>query len=967
MLRALRSHDDRFDLEINSLDLNKTRSDRIIVIGGGEKDERDSIGQLSLDLVYKIPLGAIYARIVEKCGDRKYWPQWAADVAAIADNIRIRVNGLLQSPQRITLRQDFHAFLADLQQTLNPSLQEEDLVAMVAQHLVTGPVFQALFADYDFVGSNPVSRALDSLVALLEAEGLGNETRELEGFYESVRKRAQALDNAEARQKVLLELYERFFKVALKKEAERLGIVYTPIAVVDFILHSADHALQQHFGRRLTGEDVHILDPFTGTGTFIVRLLQNPELIQCEDLVRKFQSELHANEIVLLAYYIAAINIEESYHGRRGMETAYAPFDGIVFTDTFTLGEDEGQFAETFPINSERVERQQGRDITVIMGNPPYSAGQKSAADDNPNVAYPHLAKKVEKTYVAESEAANKNSLYDSYKLAIRWATDRIKDKGIIAFVTNASFIGGNADAGLRACLSDEFSYLYVFNLRGNQYTQGERSRQEGGKIFGSGSRLPVAIMVLVRDSAHQGECQIHYKDIGDYLSREEKLRIIEESGSIAGISDWQRIAPDEHNDWLDQRDPAYQAYMPLGSKEGKSKKSSKPSVATRTYSSGVKTGGDVWFYASSRPELARRIQKMISFYEKRRRQVKTGELTFAEATRNDAPSQIKWHSDLKDRFRKNRSLQFQQDRLRTGMYRPFVKQALYLDATLIQRTYQIPSMFPTPDAPNQAIGVTGRGASGGFYALIMDVIPDLNLLAAGVQCFSRWRYEVHDPDRPDAWVHSGDEGLEDVPGYRRVDNITDWCLQQFRQQYPALQITKDDIWHYIYGLLHAPDCRAKYRADLSKDLPRIPFAPDFGAFRDAGEQLAELHLRYETCPEYEMQVEVKGGLNPYQLGSSKMKWDKGSDRSVLHVTPAVTLRGIPAEAHGYVVNGRTPLEWAVDRLHISHDDESGIVNDANAWFAEDPAELVAHLKRLVHVSVETTRIVGGLPPALAD
>ena len=973
VLRALRSHDDRFDLEINSLDLNNSPSERIILLNGNNGESKDRISQLSLDLVYKIPPGAIYARIVEKCGDRKYWPQWATDVAQIADRIRVRVTGLLRSPERITLREDFHSFLADLQQTLNPALQEDDLVAMVAQHLVTGPVFQALFADYDFVGSNPVSRALDRLVELLEVEGLENETRDLEGFYESVRSRAQALDNAEARQKVLLELYERFFQVALKKEAERLGIVYTPIEVVDFILHSADHALQQHFGRRLTDENVHILDPFTGTGTFIVRLLQNPELIRDEDLVRKFQSELHANEIVLLAYYIAAINIEEAYHGRRGMETAYAPFDSIVFTDTFTLGEDEGQFAETFPINSERVEQQQNQDITVITGNPPYSAGQKSAADDNPNVFYPHLAKQVEETYVAQSKAANKNSLYDSYKLAIRWASDRIKDKGkdkgIVAFVTNASFIGGNADAGLRACLADEYSHLYVFNLRGNQYTQGERSRQEGGKIFGSGSRLPVAIMVLVRDPAHQGECQIHYKDIGDYLSREEKLRIIEESGSIVGISDWQRITPDEHHDWLDQRDPAYQAYMPLGSKEGKSKKSSKPSVAARTYSSGVKSGSDIWFYASSRPELARRIQKMIAFYEKRRRQVKTGELTFAEATRNDAPSQIKWHSDLRDRFRKNRSLQFQQDRLRTGMYRPFVKQALYLDATLIQRTYQIPSMFPTPDAPNQAIGATGIGESVAFSTFVTDTIPNLHLVA-GAQWFPRWRYEVHDPDSPDAWVQNGDEGLEDVPGYRRVDNITEWCLQQFRQKYPALQIDKDDIWHYIYGLLHAPDYREKYRADLSKDLPRTPFAPDFGAFRDAGEQLAALHLGYETCPEYELQVEAGPSPNPYQLDYKAMQWGgtrKEPDRSVLQVTPAVTLRGIPTEAHGYVVNGRTPLEWAVDRLLISHDNDSGIVNDPNAWFADDPAELVAHLKRLVHVSVETTRIVDGLPPALAD
>ena len=650
------------------------------------------------------------------------------------------------------------------------------------------------------------------------------------------------------------------------------------------------------------------------------------------------------------------------------METEYAPFDGIVFTDTFTLGEDEGQFAETFPINSERVVRQQGRDITVIVGNPPYSIGQKSASDDNPNVSYPHLTGRVEKTYAEQSKAVSKRSLYDSYKLATRWASDRIGDKGVIAFVTNGSFIDGNAESGLRACLADEFSHAYVFDLRGNQYTQGERSRQEGGKIFGSGSRLPVAIMVLVRDPAHQGECQIHYKDIGDYLSREEKLRIIEESGSIAGISDWQRIAPDEHHDWINQRDPNYQVFMPLTIKSQKETGTSP--VVFPLSSLGVATGRDLWVYSFIKTNLLRRMQEMIAFYEERRQIVADGKASMEEATRNEYPDRIKWNRELNLRLSRNYEICFQANMIRTGMYRPFVKQHLYFEAGFIQMTYQIPSMFPAPNALNQAIGVTGRGADGGFYVLMTDAIPDLNLLEAGAQCFSRWRYEAHDPNSPDAWVHSGDEDLEDVPGYRRVDNITNWCLQQFRQQYPALQITKDDIWHYIYGFLHAPDYREKYRADLSKDLPRIPFAPDFGAFRDAGAQLAALHLGYETCPEYDLQVEVGPGSNPYQLDTKTMRWGgtkKQPDRSVLKVTPSVTLRGIPDEAHGYVVNKRTPLEWAVDRLHIRTDKPSGIVNDPNVWFAADPAELVAHLKRLVHVSVETTRIVDGLPPAFAD
>ena len=715
---------------------------------------------------------------------------------------------------------------------------------------------------------------------------------------------------------------------------------------------------------------MHVLDPFTGTGTFIVRLLQNPELIRDADLVRKFAGELHANEIVLLAYYIAAINIEEAYHGRRGMESEYAPFEGIVFADTFNLGEGEGQFPESLPVNSRRVQRQQERDITVIVGNPPYSAGQKSATDDNPNVAYPHLAQRVQDTFALHSKVTNKVSLYDSYKLAIRWSSDRIGEQGVVAFVTNGSFIDGNADAGLRACLADEFSHLYVFHLRGNARTSGELRRKEAGNVFGHGSRTPVAVMVLVRDPAHQGDCQIHYRDIGDYLSREQKLRMVREFGSIDGIADWQRIAPDEHHDWLDQRDPAYQRFMPFGSKEAKSPKTAKPGVAARSYSSGIKSGSDAWLYASESEVLAQRVQDMIAFYENRRCQVAAGQISAEVATRNDAPNRFKWHGDLRDRFRRNRALGFQPDQLRTSMYRPFVKQHVYFDAILVQRRYQLPSMFPTPEAPNQVIGVTGRGAGGGFSTLMTDAVPDLNLLEAGAQCFSRWRYEAHDPDSADAWVQTDGGGLDTVPGYRRVDNITDWCAQQFRTQYPNAHITKDDIWHYVYGLLHAPDYREQFKADLSKDLPRIPFAPDFGAFRDAGAALAELHLGYETCAEYELQVEVDG--NPpgaFRLGDRPMRWGgtrKQPDRSVLHVTPAVTLRGIPDEAHAYVVNGRTPLEWAVDRLHIRRDKESGIVNDPNAWFAGHPAGLVSHLRRLVHVSVETSRIVDALPPALA-
>ena len=582
VLRALRSHDDRFDVEINQLDLNNRPTERIVINGDDPEITPEQLRLLFPPL--DLDPGAIYAKIVEKCGDRKYWQSWAEDVAEIFPRLVFRIEGLLANPANGDLREWFDGFLAELKETINDSISREGAIEMMAQHILTGPVFGALFEHYDFAAENPVAKWLDSLQRDFGEFGLENETRDLEGFYDSVRQRAQGLDNSAARQRVLTELYEHFFKTATEKDANRLGIVYTPIEVVDFILASADQVLRQEFGRSLSDEGVHVLDPFTGTGTFLVRLLgkvglkdglsgSGSELIRAEDVERKFREELHANEIVLLAYYIAAIHIEEAFHGRRGDASSYEPFSGIALTDTFNLHTARTGFPkEWLPENSERVERQQGLPIQVIVGNPPWSAGQRSAADYNPNVDYPELEQRVAETYAARSKATLKNSLYDSYKLAIRWASDRIGEQGVVAFVTNGSWIDSNVDAGVRACLAEEFSSVYVLNLRGNQRTQGERSRQEGGKVFGQGSRAPVAITILVRNPAATG-CRIRYRDISDYLKREEKLELLSEAGSIAGLDGWLEVKPDRHHDWIGQRNEAFQEFYPVGSKDAKAGK----------------------------------------------------------------------------------------------------------------------------------------------------------------------------------------------------------------------------------------------------------------------------------------------------------------------------------------------------------------------------------------------------------
>ena len=960
VLRALRSHDDRLDAEINKIDLNSKPTDRIIFSGGGfgngESSQSEATGAGTATLPFPpldLPPGAIYAKIVEKCGDRKYWESWAKDVADIFARLVGRIEKLLAARGNQDLREWFDDFLSELKASINDSLERADAVAMMAQHILTRPVFSALFEHYDFAASNPVAKALDALREDFGEFGLENEVRDLEPFYESIRLRARGLDNPEARQRVLMELYEKFFATALKKDAERLGIVYTPVEVVDFILHSADHVLRQEFGTGLTGKDVRILDPFTGTGIFLVRLLQSESLIRKQAIKGKFRSELFANELVLLAYYIAAIHIEEAYHGRLGPNAGYAPFEGIVLTDTFNLRTDRTAFPkEWMPANSKRAERQQKHGIQVIVGNPPWSVGQRSAADDNANVAYPDLERRISETYASRSSAQLRNSLYDTYKMAIRWASDRIGDHGVIAFVTNGSWIDSNVDSGLRACLAEEFSSIYVLNLRGNQRTQGERSRQEGGKVFGQGSRAPVAISLFVRNpkAEHDG-CQIHYRDIGDYLSRQEKLDFLRETVSVAGIADWQQVSPNAQHDWIDQRSEEYQRLHPLGSKGVKAGRGDH--AAFQLFSNGWKTGRDAYLYSFSFDALTTKVRQAVREFGRARREVRDSiaERDVVDAIARNHSMHIHWDDRLKQSLRRQERVSFSSEHIRTVQYRPFVKQHCYADPLFVQRPALMGEVFP-PSRENHAICVTGVGSTKPFSALIVDAMPDLHLIAFG-QCFPRYRYRANSKQ---------EDLLGAANALDRVDNITDATLKTFRVHYRDPKITKNAIFDYIYGVLHAPDFRQRFANDLAKELPRIPFADDFHAFRDAGKALARLHLGYETRRKHPLEVtsQARDNGSRYRLGTRKMRY-KDDAKSILAINDVTELRGIPPEAHRYEVNGRTPLDWLIDRYHIVQDRQSGIVNDPNAWF-DKPQDLLATIQRVVHVSVETVRIVEWLP-----
>ena len=972
MLNAIRSHDERFEGMLNRMALGEA-ADRISIITFSDwrppatpaEDKRPApdpdgngvaVPPTQHEIVFDGLPEAIRTKIVEKCGNRRYWEDWAGDVARIASAHIERIRSIVQSGE--AEREIFQEFLTELHDDLNPQVSEEEAIEMLAQHMVTKPVFDALFGEAAAARRNTVSQGMQTVLDVLEPAGLDREAANLDAFYESVRRRVQGAASAEARQKIVVELYDKFFRKAFPHMTARLGIVYTPVEIVDFILQSVQHVLREEFGAALGNPDVHILDPFTGTGTFITRLIQSGMLSK-EEIVQKYGGngrapELHANEIVLLAYYIASVNIETAFQGATGAE--YQPFDGICLTDTFAMHDGDDLIASIFPHNSSRRERQKNLDIRVIVGNPPWSAGQRSAADDNPNVSYPALEARIAETYAARSTATNKNSLYDTYKMAIRWASDRIGDHGIVTFVTNGSWIDGNVDSGIRACLAEEFSSVYVINLRGNARTSGERRRAEGDNAFDQGSRAPVTITVFVRNpKATRDGCRILYSDIGDYLTREQKLSILTESGSIAGVDGWQPITPDRHHDWIAQRGETFQALYPIGSKETKEPNDS--DAVFGVHAKGFQTVGDAYAYSLSRATCDTNVRTLLEAYSNAMHLRGRSPDDSLDQTILDSSPSVVWHSGLKSKLKKNKGITYTSGHIRTAAWRPFVRQFLYADPELAHRPKIMRTMFPCPDTENRAICVPGLGSTKPFSALIVNTIPDLHFLEA-CQCFPRYHYPKTATAEADLF--------NPTAAHDRIDNISDTALTAFRKHYTNDTITKDAIFDYVYGVLHAPDFRERFATAFAKELPRIPKAPDFHAFAGAGEALARLHLEYETCDEYPLETEVKPD-NPqpehFRIGTRKMRFaDK--EKTTLIVNDHVRLSGIPEEAHRYVVNGRTPLEWFIDRYRITTDKRSGITNDPNGWFA-DPRDLVTAIRRIVHVSVETIRTVEALPPAL--
>lgn len=748
ILQALRSHDERIEAKVNALALHQEAAKNKYQGAADHKGwdeglesrkeaEQRKAAEIAKGVQLRLSLypverwdKAVKTQLVKKCGTRIYWDEWAEDVARIAERHIERISALVRDDEGV--KEQFGVFLKGLRDSLNPGITEDEAVQMIAQHVITMPVFEALFGEYEFAKSNPVSITIDSFLSSLQERQLGeaSDAEVLEDVYASVRRRAAMVTSDAARQQLIRDLYEKFFKVAFKATSEKMGIVYTPNEVVDYILHATNRLLQKEFGQSLADEGVNILDPFTGTGTFIVNLLQDEELMPADKLSMKYRSEIWCNEILLLAYYIATINIEYAYHSRMP-DLDYEPFEGAVLTDTFQMYEEGDTIdLEVFSDNTERVLREMKAPIHVIVGNPPYSAGQKSANDNNANQSYPTLDAKIAATYAQGAKATNINSLYDMYIRAFRWASDRIGEQGIISFVTNGGWLDAQAMTGFRKSLVEEFNSIYVFNLRGNQRTQGKESRKEGGKIFGSGSRAPIAITMLVKNPSSEERGAIHYHDIGDYLDRETKLSII--ASAIDGEPfEWDSLEPDRHGDWLNQRDDSWYEFAPMGIK------SSDRGIFS-SYSRGLETGRDVWVYNSSFNELQSNVKSSIGIYnqELNRWNNSTSDEKLEDFVDKNARL-ISWTSSLFSRLKQKEELTYTSDNIRIALYRPFFKQYVYANPSYIHRPKMLKTLPNTKN--NRYISITFGDKP--FSVIVTNLIPDVQLMFNG-QCFPLYWYE---------------------------------------------------------------------------------------------------------------------------------------------------------------------------------------------------------------------------------
>ena len=870
------------------------------------------------------------------------YTEWEEAVAQFRERVPALGKGLAELIEKERRRNRpftiaFRAFYEKCRQSINPNLSEAAVEEMLIQHLLTEQIFHTVFDNQDFTRRNVIANEIEQVIYALTSQSFSRHEflAPLNPFYAAIERTAATIEDFSQKQGFLNTVYEQFFQGFSVKVADTHGIVYTPQPIVDFMVKSVEEILQSEFNRSLSDSGVHIIDPFVGTGNFIVRVMRE---IRRTALQGKYRTELHCNEVMLLPYYIASMNIEHEFYEATG---AYEAFEGICLVDTFELAEDRQLPLFTLE-NTRRVESQKETPMFVIIGNPPYNVGQVNENDNNKNREYPTMDTRVKETYAKDSTAQNKNALADPYVKAIRWASDRIGEEGLVAFVTNNGFLDGVAFDGMRKHLYQDFNRLYILDLKGNVRKDSMREGIPIGEkhtIFGLAAMVGITVTFFVKNHRDQDH-KIYYSEVDWKATRQEKFNLIENASSVNRIN-WKELMPDKNHTWLTEGlHTEFETFIPMGTKEAKEARDEAVEVIFKTYSNGVKTNRDAWAYNFGQNALTENINRLIETYNaevdrwERRENRETNVDDFVIADE----AQIKWSSGLKQKLKSGQSAEFAAAKIQRSLYRPFTKSNLYFDRMITERVYVFPSIFPTSETEqeNRVICVSGIGSNKPFHDLMAEMIPCLDSLEK-TQCFPFYTY--------------------DEDGRNPQENITDWALEEFRAHYGDETIDKWDIFHYVYGLLHHPTYRERYEADLKRDLPHLPLAPDFWAFAKAGRRLGEIHVGYEEVEEYPLRF-VETPDTPLDWRVEKMRLSK--DKTGVKYNDFLTLDGIPAKAFDYRLGNRSALEWVIDQYRVKTDKRSGIVNDPNR--ADDEEYIVRLIGKVVAVSLETVEIVEGLP-----
>lgn len=893
------------------------------------------------------------AKLVKNCGNRLYWDNWSNDIGNVTTNLFLKIKNQIEGDE--SNKKSFDKFVKNFRSLINPNISEDLCMEMLSEHIVTLPVLKAIFNENDLIELNPISKIMEKMVKKLK--GIESEIKELQPFYESVKLTVSEISTKEGRQEVIRALFEKFFKYAMPDKAEKFGIVFTPVEVVDFIINSVSDVLRDEFNESIANKGVKILDPFTGTGTFIVRVLDKLKSlgISDEDFTYKYDNDIWCNEIMLLAYYTSLINIEDTYGKAIG---SFLPFSHDVFTDTFELEEKKNKNyqgvlfeEENFKKANDKATEEQQQDIRIIIANPPYSAGQKNANNNNAKSEYKALDERISKTYLPQRKV-NVSSLYDSYVRAFRWASDRIGDNGIISFVSNGSYVDNLAFSGFRRELLREFNHVYVFNLRGNCRSSGEFRKKEAGNIFGEGSRTLICIITLVKHKGKPFDGFVHYKDIGDYLSREEKLKILKESESISNL-EWENIYPDKKNDWINQTSEDFESQLLLGNK-----KIGGEAVFSSCYSTGIKTGKDDWQYNFSATKLIKNNENYLKKYNEEVQKWIDSKHVRNESVFKDFvdknPKLIKWSNALFIKGNKGLIIKDNKD-FRIAVYRPFVKKWIAYNPPLFYDLVKWPNILPIKGVDNIIISIPGISEKKEFSCLISKEITDLHFIGAA-QCFPLYWYEKKDEENMLLFQDGEDIGN----GYIRKPSISDEIIDKFRRKYSDDKITDRNIFDYIYALFHSKDYIKKYANNLAKEMPRIPFLKDFEKWSEIGKKLIDLHLNYEKAPAYQ-KVKIEKKADNYSINTIKFLSKERKDTIIFN--DSITISNIPLESFNYIVNGRSPLDWVLDQYKYTIDKDSGIVDDPNRYDEKKGGKYVFDLiLSLITVSLETQKLIKELP-----